>query len=491
VVKSHILGGNWTGLRDKEVSLRLNFRAMPTPDFISRVEALQKEIASHGNLSPEVLRRIQYRFRLDWNYHSNSMEGNTLTREETRSIMIGNVTVHGKPVRDVLEMRGHDEVVHQILRMSKGEIRLSEKRILEIHKAIMHEEDPDKRENIGRWKQIDNHVINHRQEKFDFVPAAEVPHRMHELLNWVNAELDKIRDERKDAPHPAVLAFRFHLRYLTIHPFYDGNGRTARILLNLLLISQGYPPVIITKEEKGTYGRYLAEVQAYGTPENQYLEYMGELLVRSLETVHNAIEGRPVLDESDSIAKELHLLEIDLSRKRSLGDDIILLSPEILLEMYYGWIRDFIANYFDVLSRFTKFFSYSNQSIVIDASSPQHKSIRANFIQSLDEYIPQIKIPTTSGGPTFNLTIRPSFLFQRLNHTVGASFEYLSDVRINIKGDSYEVVRSHFQNGGYEHVRVAHGQLGDEWHPDRRKWLLQEISKELIYLIRKESGTLE
>ena len=325
---------------------------------LSKIDSLHREIASHGDLPMDTLRRIQYRFRLDWNYHSNTMEGNTLTREETRSIMIGNVTVHGKPVRDVLEMRGHDETIHEILRMGKGEVRLSKKRIQEIHKAIMHEDDPEKRNLIGSWKKNDNHVINHRQEKFDFTSWADVDEEVLKLVNWVNAELDKVKAKKGDALHPAIISFRFHLRYLTIHPFYDGNGRTARILMNLLLISQGFPPVIITKEEKGTYGSYLAEVQAYGAPEDVYLQHMCGLLIRSQETVLRGIKGEPE-EDADLLDKELYQFKLKFAGTDNDVEPGMVFGVETLICISH-WLVDLEKHHWIKLSQLGNLFVHHN-----------------------------------------------------------------------------------------------------------------------------------
>jgi len=278
---------------------------------LKTIDQLKAKIEGYGKLSPEVLRKINYKFRMDWNYYSNNMEGNTLTKDETRSIMIGNITIHGKPIRDVLEMRGHDDAITEILKIGKGELNISEKRIKDIHRAIMHEETEENKGKIGAWKTVENYILNYKDERFDFVKPEDVAEEMHKLINWLSAENDK--QGKKDEIHPAILAIEFHLRYLTIHPFYDGNGRTARILMNLILIAKGYPPLIIKSEDKVRYYQYLADIQGYGGGKDFYYDLMLDLLVRSLELVDIAINGGDI-EETDDIDKRIALLKNRLDK---------------------------------------------------------------------------------------------------------------------------------------------------------------------------------
>lgn len=285
---------------------------MAGKEILRQIDKLQNEINAFGKLDSEVLKRIHYKFRLDWNYHSNAMEGNSLTREETRSVMVNNITVEGKPLKDVIEIRGHDTVISDILKIGRGELRLSEARIKDIHSAILHEENEKDKAKIGEWKTVNNFVTNYRGEKFEFTPHADVKESMHELINWLNNQSDKIIKGDKYALHPVILALDFHLRYVTIHPFYDGNGRTARIFTNLILIAFGYPPIIIKVESKETYNRYLADIQAYGGDANLFYEFMGQQLVYSQELVLKAIEGISI-EEPDDLDKGIDLLKKNLT----------------------------------------------------------------------------------------------------------------------------------------------------------------------------------
>jgi len=285
---------------------------MSYTDKLQQIDAMKQAIENYGKLSTEILNKINYKFRLEWNYTSNSMEGNSLTKQETRSVMVGNITVEGKPIKDVLEIKGHDEVISQIIKMGKGELNISEKRIKEIHKGIIHEEDPEKKAQIGLWKAVPNYLTNYKNERFDFTAPADVPEKMHELINWLNTEKEKIQRNDKDAPHPVQLALQFHLDYITIHPFYDGNGRTVRILTNLILINYGYPPLYVKENEKERYYQYLADIQGYGGAPDLFYDFMAGLLIRSMQIVLDAIEGKDI-EEPDDWEKKLALLKKQLS----------------------------------------------------------------------------------------------------------------------------------------------------------------------------------
>jgi Fic family protein len=247
---------------------------MSFAEKLQQIDNLQASIQERGPIAVNLLNKINYKLRLEWNYTSNSMEGNSLTKRETRTVMVNNLEVNGKPIKDVMEIRSHDKVITTIMKMGKGELNVSESRIKEIHKGIMYEEDPEKLKYVGQWKNTDNYMLNFDGERYDFVPHADVPERMHELVNWANSEKEKIERSKKDAVHPVLLALKFQIDYLTIHPFYDGNGRTARILSNLILISYGFPPLYIKENEKQNYYRYLTDIQSGGGEPDLFYEFM-------------------------------------------------------------------------------------------------------------------------------------------------------------------------------------------------------------------------
>jgi Fic family protein len=327
-----------------------------------QVDLLQQKIDAHGMLSTEVKKKINYKFRLDWNYYSNSMEGNTLTMDETRSVMVGNINVENKPIKDILEMNGHDKVITEILKVGKGELRISEARIKEIHKGIMHEENENDKKKIGVWKTAPNYIINYKKERFDFVSPAEVPEKMHELLNKTNAAIDLIQKKKKNAPHPLDVALQFHLDYVLIHPFYDGNGRTARLLTNLLLISFGYPPFWVKTNERDAYNQYIADIQGYGGKPDLFFEYTADMIIRSQQIVLDAIAGKEI-EEPDDMDKKLALLEQELATIDPNEEVKKQFDKNVLFEIYDSWFTQLINEVVPAIQKFNKFFTGSQHWI--------------------------------------------------------------------------------------------------------------------------------
>jgi Fic family protein len=335
---------------------------MKLPDLLLKIDENKRSIGSYGKFDEKILKKINYKFRLDWNYYSNVMEGNSLTKEETRSVMMDVMDINGKSFKDVREMRGHDNVVLDVLKIGKGDLRLSEARIKNIHKAIVYEEDPEKAKQVGQWKTANNHLINYRGEKFDFSSPDRVPGEMHNLLNWLNSELNIIFSGVW-LRHPVVIAAEFHVRYLTIHPFFDGNGRTARILSNLILIACGYPPIIIKKEEKeNIYYKSLADIQAYGGDPDIFINFFAEKVIESQQKVLDAIAGKDI-DDDDDLDKRLKMFEREL---QVIGENHELkktLSFEVVKEIFNSWIKELLLELIPTVQKFNKYYTNPHHHI--------------------------------------------------------------------------------------------------------------------------------
>ena len=456
---------------------------------LNEIDQLREYIESFGTLGKELLNKINYKFRLDWNYYSNRMEGNTLTIEETKSVMVGNITIQNKPIKDVLEMQGHDKAIQLILKMGKGELNISESRIKELHKAIMYEENPSENEKIGKWKTKPNHIINYKGEKFDFVAPEEVPEQMHVLINWINTEKEKITANARGALHPVQLAFEFHMRYLTIHPFYDGNGRTGRILTNLILISYGYPPIYVKDEDKIIYYRYLANVQAYGADKLMFFDIMADYLLRSLNIVKDAIEGKEI-EEPGDLDKKIQLLEMELNTISPDDEVKMKFGKEAFLFCYETWITKLISYSVPVIQKFNKFFTGTHHYISVD-----HGNVRLSFsdepvttiTEKLSEEINNEISRIGQSRPEFRIQTFYGPLRKGGLKTFGCNYSLIikfDEIKYEVFVDDFdEITEKLTENKMYE--RLLHQVLSDKEMKNVVQMLGNTIYKHIDYYTKK------
>jgi Fic family protein len=264
-------------------------------------------------------KRILQKFRFDWNYHSNHLEGNSLTYGETKALLFHGITAQGKPLKDHFEITGHNEAIDWVLDMVKNTTPLTENFIRQLHQLLLKEPyevdaitpdgKPTKRKiAVGTYKTMPNHVKTKTGEVFYFATPEETPAKMHDLLEWFREKA-----ENNDV-NPIILAAEFHYRFIRIHPFDDGNGRTARILMNFILMQFQYPPVIIKTEDKDNY--FIAIQLADTGNIEAFVDYIAKNLVYSLEIMIAGANGESV-EEDDDLDKEIQILEEKLKNLKN------------------------------------------------------------------------------------------------------------------------------------------------------------------------------
>ncbi|WP_339698697.1 Fic family protein [uncultured Roseivirga sp.] len=286
-------------------------------DPLQQAALLYDELDSLRPFSKDDEQRIMQKFRLDWNYHSNHLEGNQLTYGETKALLLFNITAQGKPLKDHLEMTGHNEAINWIIEVLKEERPLTESFIRQIHKLLLKEPyevkaiTPEGKETtrmiqVGQYKSAPNHVKTKTGEIFRFATSEETPAMMNDLLTWYEKE-----KETKDK-NAIILAAEFHYKFIRIHPFDDGNGRLARILMNFILMSNRYPPVVIKTEDKENYFNVLQLADAgQFTP---FVDYIANNLIHSLELMIRGAKGEGI-EELEDIDKEILLLSQKIKSK--------------------------------------------------------------------------------------------------------------------------------------------------------------------------------
>ena len=225
--------------------------------IIEEIDRLKGELDKLRPLPADVVGRIEQKLRLESNYHSNAIEGNSLTLGETRSLILHGLTAHGKPMRDHLDIEGHDEAVKAIEDAVKRNEALNEVFIRNLHKVLLkepYENDaitPDgqltrRLISIGDYKTQPNNVLTSTGEIYYFTPPEQVKPAISDLIDWY-------RKYENEGEHPIAIAATFHYRFVRIHPFDDGNGRMARLLMNMILIKHGYKVAIVPIQERNQY----------------------------------------------------------------------------------------------------------------------------------------------------------------------------------------------------------------------------------------------
>ena len=277
---------------------------------IKKALELKQELDTLRPINTEQEKRIMQKFRLDWNYHSNHLEGNTLTYGETKALLLFGLTAQGKPLKDTLEITGHNEAINWVIDVVKKDYPLTENFIRELHSLLLKDSYKEsinedgkivsRRISAGKYKSNPNHVLTATGETFYFATPEETPAKMYDLLNWY-----KEKTEEKDV-NPILIAAEFHYKFIRIHPFDDGNGRTARILMNFVLMQFGFPPVIIKTQDKENYFAVLRLADAGNT--EAFVNYIAENLNVSLEIMIAGAKGENIEDDDD-LDKEIALLE--------------------------------------------------------------------------------------------------------------------------------------------------------------------------------------
>ena len=310
----------------------------------SQIKALKNELDLLRPLSKEQEGMIMQKFRLDWNYHSNHLEGNSLTYGETKALILFGLTAQGKPLKDHFEMTGHDEAVKWIEDIVKQERPLTENFIRELHTLLLKETSEKKaktpegiittrRITVGQYKNVPNHVETQTGEIFYFATPEETPAKMGDLMAWYQEK------QAQDDVEPILLAAEFHYNFIRIHPFDDGNGRTARLIMNFILMRFGYPPVIIKTDDKENYFNVLQLADA-GNLE-PFVEYIAKNLVHSLKIMMKGAKGESI-DEPDDLDKEIALLEMKLKGVKNKVEKNINSMNNITTISFYKLVKNFM-----------------------------------------------------------------------------------------------------------------------------------------------------
>lgn len=236
----------------------------------------KKQLDEFRPLPPQLTRNLEAWFNVELTYTSNAIEGNTLTRRETAIVIEKGLTVGGKSLKEHLEATNHAKAL-QFLRqlVKKKPSQLTAKDLLIIHEMILMGIDD---ENAGHYRSVPVRISG---STVVLPNPRKVPDLMSDFYGWLTSRHEM---------HPVAFAGEAHYRLVSIHPFIDGNGRTARLLMNLLLMMTGYPPAIIRKRDRLAYISSLEKAQLGGSKE-PFEKIIAKAAERSLDIYLKAARG--------------------------------------------------------------------------------------------------------------------------------------------------------------------------------------------------------
>ena len=292
---------------------------------MANIETLYNEWKSLQPLREEDANRLRQKFMLEFNYNSNHLEGNTLTYGQTELLLLFGKVVDAANMKDLEDMKASNVGLKMMEEQASSEYPLTETFIRQLHKTILRE-DYEVYKNLpggqsfsytvhaGIYKTRPNSVITQTGERFEYASPEETPALMTDLINWY-------RDaEEKGQYTLAQLCALFHYRYIRIHPFEDGNGRIARLLVNFILSRHDYPMIVIKSSDKENYLNALSACDGFvGTIPSEgahaeveqiapFVAYIEKCMEYALNTCIRAAKGQSI-EEDDDFMKELKLLE--------------------------------------------------------------------------------------------------------------------------------------------------------------------------------------
>lgn len=261
-------------------------------DLLKKITEKQKKVQAHRPFPIELVKSLDEWFKIELTYTSNAIEGNTLTRQETALIVEKGLTVAGKSFTEHLEAVNHAHALEYIKKLAgKKRKDITENEILGIHHIILSKIDDS---NAGRYRNVPVRIAG---STVVMPNPLKVPDLMSQFMTWLHLN---------NSEHPVTIAADAHFKFVSIHPFIDGNGRTARLLMNLLLMQEGYPPALIRKEDRLQYINAIEKGQLHGKMDDYYhIIYRG--IERSLDIYLKATQKE---EPDGELQKNTKLLKI-------------------------------------------------------------------------------------------------------------------------------------------------------------------------------------
>ena len=251
---------------------------------------LKEKINRRRPMSESEAKQLNDYFKVGATYSSNALEGNSLTLTETKVLLEDGITVGGKPLKDIYEATGHADAYDFMAEIARsGDLEITEDIILKLHELFYQRLD---KENAGKYRDVRVIITG-----TDYVPPspAKVPDEMKKFISELKDKAAKL--------HPVILAAYAHRRLVDIHPFVDGNGRTARLLMNLILINKGYFVVSIPPIRRPEYLDALRVAQRKDKPSDNLFNGLIAECVHETQKDYCRMFEIPIKDSNDRNAR--------------------------------------------------------------------------------------------------------------------------------------------------------------------------------------------
>ncbi len=242
------------------------------PDILREIAENLEKIKSRRPLTKGEILELQKSFKVEFTYNSNAIEGNTLSRGETKLVLEDGLTVAGKTIREINEVLNHNQLFELLYKVVSDKKDLNEELVLNIHKFVLKNIDD---ENAGVYRKIQ--VFISGDEKKPTAPA-DIHTEMEKLFQWY--------EEQKNKLDPVLLAAKFHYKFVKIHPFIDGNGRTVRLLINIILMQKDYPLIIIPAVRRAEYISSLNSTMS----KEKFIHFFSDVVLQNLKDYLRMIE---------------------------------------------------------------------------------------------------------------------------------------------------------------------------------------------------------
>jgi Fic family protein len=223
-------------------------------NILSEIDKIQEQIAQLKPLSKRQLKELRNYYKIGITYSSNAIEGNTLTEIETKVVIEEGITISGKPLKHHLEAIGHSLAYDYLYSLLKQEV-LTENDIKKLHKLFYQKIDE---KNAGKYRKVQVYITGSAH-----IPPKpqDLPRLMSELVEWYRCSTE----------HPVVTAALLHQKFVVVHPFIDGNGRVARLLMNLHLLKHHFPVTIIPPIYRA---EYIALIEKSHNDNQPFIEFI-------------------------------------------------------------------------------------------------------------------------------------------------------------------------------------------------------------------------